>query len=216
MRDGAILSGLLHGVVVLLLLIGMPDFLRRELEPPPIIPIEIINIADVTKASDLKVKPKDDSPKKEVEEKPQPPKPTPVAEKTPDPEPEKKPDPEPDVEPELTMDDLLAPIVEEKAKEEKPKEKPKEKKKESLRRRKKKPKPKKDFMTLLNNIDKTESSSEGPTQPEQDGTQRLTMRPIMWVSFRLQRWISFGANWRPVGTFLLVQKMGKICMWTLN
>jgi TonB family protein len=82
----------------------------------------------------------------------------------PEPEPEKKPDPEPDVEPELTMDDLLAPVVEEKAKEEKPKEKPKAKEK----KKKKKPKPKKDFMKLLNNIDKTESSSDGPTQPEQD------------------------------------------------
>ena len=42
MRDGALLSGLLHGVVILLLLLGLPGLFRRELEPPPIIPIEII------------------------------------------------------------------------------------------------------------------------------------------------------------------------------
>ncbi len=167
MRDGAILSGLLHGIVILVLLIGLPSFLRRELEPPPIIPIEIVNISDLTQAPDLKVKPKDDSPKEEPKDKPQPPEPTPVAEKTPDPEPEEKPDPEPVVEPELTMDDLLSPIVEEKPKEEKPKEAPKEKPKDKPKKKKKK-KPKKDFMKLLNNIDKTESSSEGPTQPEQD------------------------------------------------
>ncbi len=164
MRDGAILSGLLHGGVILLLLIGLPNFLRRELEPPPIIPIEIINISDLTQAPDLKVKPKDDGPKEEPKDKPQPPKPTPVVE----PEPEVKPDPEPDVapEPELTMDDLLAPVVEEKPKEEKPKEKSKEKPKE--KKKKKKPKPKKDFMKLLNDVEKRDFSSEGPTQPEQD------------------------------------------------
>lgn len=166
MRNGAILSGLLHSVVILLLLIGLPDLFRRELEPPPVIPIEIINISDLTRAPALKVKPKNDSPKKEVEEKPQPPKPTPVAEKIPDPEPEKQPDPEPTPEPELTLDDLLAPVVEEKPKEEKLKEKPKEKPKKK-KEKKKKSKPK-DFTKLLNNLDKMEASSDGPTQQEQD------------------------------------------------
>ena len=60
------------------------------------------------------------------------------------------------------MDDLLAPIEEEK-----PKEKPKEKKKDK-KKDKPKPKKKKNFMSLLNNIEKTEASSEGMTQPEQD------------------------------------------------
>ncbi|HCC24128.1 MAG TPA: hypothetical protein DEP85_01265, partial [Holosporales bacterium] len=145
MRNGAILSGLLHAVVILLLLIGIPGLFRRKLEPPPVIPIEVINIADLTQAPDLKVKPKIEGPKTEEKEKPEPPKP--VVEKTPEPEPEleKAPEPEPEVVSGLTMDDLLAPVEEEKKKEEKPKEKPKEKKK------KKKAKPKKDFMKLLNN-----------------------------------------------------------------
>ncbi len=168
MRDGAILSGFLHGIIILLLFIGVPDFFRRDLEPPPVIPIEIMNIADLTQAPALKVKPKADTPKEEVKEKPIPPKPTPVAEKTPEPEPEKKPDPEPKPEPEMTMDDLLAPIVDEKPKEEKPKEKPKPKKDKKKDKKKEKPKKKKDFNALLNNLDKVESSSEGKTQPEQD------------------------------------------------
>jgi len=170
MRNSAILSGLLHGFVILLLFIGLPDIFRRDLEPPPIIPIEVINIADVTQASALKVKPKENGPKEEPKEKPEPPKPPPVEEKTPEPEPE--PEKKPDPEPELTMDDLLAPVEEEKPKEEKPKEeKPKEKKKDKPKKKKKdKPKKKKqkNFMSLLNNIEKTESSSDGPTQPEQD------------------------------------------------
>jgi len=166
MRKGAILSGLLHGTVILLLLVGLPELFRRDLEPPPVIPIEIVNIADITQAPDLKVKPKVDGPETKKEEKPEPPKPTPVVEKTPEPEPVKEPEPTP--EPEVTMDDLLAPIEEEKKKEEKkkeekPKEKPKEKKK-----KKAKPKPKKDFMKLLNNIDKTEASADGPAQKDQD------------------------------------------------
>jgi outer membrane biosynthesis protein TonB len=165
MRNGALLSALLHGGVVLLFLIGLPDFFRHDLEPPPIIPIEVINIADLTQAPDLKVKPKEDGPTEEPKEKPHPPKPIPVAEKIPEPEPETKLDPEP-TEPDLTMDDLLAPIVEEK-----PKEKPKEKKKKEKKKEKpQKKKSKKDFTKLLNDIEKTESSSEGPTQPEQDET----------------------------------------------
>lgn len=176
MGKGAILSGLLHGVVILLLLMGLPELFRRELEPPPVIPIEIVNIADITQAPDLKVKPKVDGPETKKEEKPEPPKPTPVVEKVPEPEPEPEkapepipepkpePIPEPEAMPEVTMDDLLAPIEEEKKKEEKPKEKLKEKPKE----KKKKVKPKKDFMNLLNNIEKTESSSDGPAQQEQD------------------------------------------------
>lgn len=161
MGKGALLSGLVHGIVVLLLLIGLPDFLKRKLEPPPVIPIDIINISDLTKAPDLKVKPKEDGPKEKPVEKPTPPKPTPVAEKTPEPEPEpeKEVEPDPTPEPDVTMDDLLDKIPEEK-----PKEKPKEKKKDKP----KKKKPKTDFTKLLNNIEKTESSSEGPTQQEQD------------------------------------------------
>jgi len=173
MRDGAILSALLHGVVILLLLIGLPDIFRRELEPPPIIPIEIVNIADITQAPAPKVKPKEDSPVKEVkEEKPVPPKPTPVVEEVVEiettSEPEKvEPVVEPTPELTLTMDDLLAPIEKEKPKEEK-KEKPKEQKKEKKKDKPKKKKKKKDFMALLNNIEKTEASSEGKAQAEQD------------------------------------------------
>jgi len=91
-----------------------------------------------------------------------------VAEKTPEPEPEAKDEPEVTPEPDLTMDDLLDPLIEkpkeeEKKKEEKPKDPPKKKEK-----KKEKKKKKTDFTKLLNNIEKTEASSEGVTQPEQD------------------------------------------------
>lgn len=173
MRNGVIFSALLHICVILILLVGLPELFRRDLEPPPIIPIEIINISDVTQAPALKVKEKVDGPKDEPKEKPEPPKPTPVEEKQPEPEPEKKlePEPEPRPEPELTMDDLLAPVEDEKPKEEKPKEKPQEKPKEKKKEKKKeKPKKKKKnaMSKLITTIEEAESSAEGKTQPEQD------------------------------------------------
>jgi outer membrane biosynthesis protein TonB len=173
MKTGAILSALLHGFVLLVLLLGIPDLFRSKLEPPPVIPIEIVNIADITQAPDLKAKPKNDGPKEEPKEKPEPPKPQPPEEVKPEPEPEKKLEPEPEptpepapepekpAEPELTMDDLLAPIEEEK-----PKEKPK--KKDKPKKKKKKSKPKKDFTSLLKNIEDSNSSADGKSQPEQD------------------------------------------------
>ena len=177
MRDGAILSFLLHALVVLLLLVGLPNLWHRELLPPPIIPIDIVNVSDITQAPSLTVKPKADAPPTEVkEEKPitppikeDLPEPEPEPEKPvePEPEPEPKPEPEPVVEktpePEPSLEDLIAAIPDEK-----PKEKPKEDKKK--KKEKKKKKKKKDFMSLLNNIEKLESSSEGRTQPEQDAT----------------------------------------------
>ena len=183
MRTGALLSALLHGLILLLLWTGIHNFFRRNLEPPPIIPIEVINISDVTQAPALKVKPKDDAPETEKkEDKPTPPQPTPEPEpeqkpepeekvepeKEPEPNPKPEPEPEPEpkvepekkAEPEKTLDELLAAIPEEK-----PKKKEKKKEKEKKKKKKKK---KKDFMALLNNIDKTKSSSEGKTQQEQD------------------------------------------------
>lgn len=165
MRDGAIFSGILHGVVILLLLIGLPELFRRDLEPPPVIPIDIINISDLTSAPALKVKPKDNTLEEDPKEKPKPPKPMPVADKEPEPKPEEKPEPEPEPEvapePEKTLEDL---IPDEKPKEEKPKEKQKEKEKP----KKKKKKKKSAFDSLMKNLDKTKSASEGKTQPEQD------------------------------------------------
>lgn len=176
MGRGALLSALLHGMVILFLLIGMPELFRRELEPPPIIPIEVINIADITKASDLKVKPKDDTPEKKETKKEKPkPTPPPKKEKKPEPTKEKPPEAKPEPEaptPTLTMDDLLKPLEKkkEKQKEEKKKEKPKEKPKEKSKKEKKKEKkkPKNDFNALLTNLEETASSSPGKTQPEQD------------------------------------------------
>lgn len=175
MGRGALFSALLHGVVILLCFTGVMNFFHRELEPPPVIPIEILNISDVSQAKALKVKPKDETPEQEVEEdKPVPPKPVHEPEPEPKPEPEVKPEPEPKAEkkepepevkpePDVTLDDLLAAIPEEK-----PKEKPKEKEKKKDKKKEKPKKKKKDFTSVLNNVDKLKSSSKGKTQLEQD------------------------------------------------
>lgn len=169
MRTGAILSILLHTVVILLLLTGLPNLFRREPEQPIVVPIDVINIADITQAQALKVQPKQEKPVKEIKDpKIVPPKSTPVEEKTPEPEEKTEPEPESEKapEPEVTMEDLLALMPEDKPKkEEKPKEKPKEKLKEKPKKKKKK---KPDFTALLNDVEKVQATAEGKAQKEQD------------------------------------------------
>lgn len=171
MRTGAILSVLLHTTVLLLLLTGLPNLFRREPEQPIVVPIDVINIADITQAQALKVQPKQEKAVKEIKDpKLVPPKSTPVEEKTPEPEEKAEPDLEPEKtpEPEVTMEDLLALVPEDKPKkEEKPKEKPKEKLKEKSKKKKKKKK-KPDFTALLNDVEKVQATAEGKAQKEQD------------------------------------------------
>ena len=168
MRKSALFSGLAHLLVIILMILGLPQLLQKDLVPPPPIPIEVINIADITQAKANKVKPKDNGPKPVEEEKPKP-KPKPQPPKPEEKVEEKKPEPkaEPEPEPEL-VEDLLAEVIEkvekEKPKEEKKKEKPKEKKKD---KKKDKPKKQKDFMALLNNLEDLESDSS-PAQKEVD------------------------------------------------
>ena len=171
MRTSALFSAIAHLVVIILMIIGLPKLLQKDLLPPPPIPIEVVNIAEITQAKATKVKPKDNGPKPVEEEKPKPkPKPQPpkpeekVEEKKPEPEPKPKVEPEPE-----PLQDLLAEVIEKveeekpKPQEEKKKEKPKEKKKD-----KKKDKPKKDFMALLNNLEDLEESDSSPAQKEVD------------------------------------------------
>ena len=83
MYRGAVISAVLHVVVLLLVYFGLPDFARPL---PPIdtpVPIDIVNVADITNAPP--------PPPAKEEAKPEPPKPEP-----PKPEPEKAPPPPPE------------------------------------------------------------------------------------------------------------------------
>ncbi|MEB3701513.1 Putative TonB C-terminal domain-containing protein [Candidatus Bealeia paramacronuclearis] len=165
MRKSALFSGLAHLLVIILMLVGLPKLFQKDLLPPAPIPIEVVNIADITQAKAHKVKPKDSGPKPVEEEKPkpkpQPPKPEEkVDEKKPDPEPEPKPEPKPE-----PIEDVLAEVIEKVEEKPKPKD---EKKKDKPKKDKKKDKPKKDFMALLNNLEDLDSSETSPAQKDVD------------------------------------------------
>jgi len=95
MYRGAVISAVLHVAVLLLVYFGLPDFARPL---PPIdtpVPVDIVNVADVTNA------PPPPPPKEEAKEEPPKPEPPKPEEKAPPPPPEaaKTPPPEPKPEP---------------------------------------------------------------------------------------------------------------------
>jgi len=119
MKNAFIASGILHVVVVIIAMVGVPFFVKDE--PLIITPvsIELVDIADVTQTN-LRAPPKKQEKPKEIvkpekpKEAPKPPEPAPKVEKEnppeikevkkeppkPEPIPEPKPEPEPEPEPE--------------------------------------------------------------------------------------------------------------------
>lgn len=109
MSRGITASFVMHMLAILSLLVGMPDWLKSDrMELPPVMTVEIVNVADIT---NLKPTPPKSQTKKEEEPKPEPkkeveqqePQPTPQPDPTPPPPPEKKPaekKPEPQKKPE--------------------------------------------------------------------------------------------------------------------
>jgi hypothetical protein len=81
MRDGLAASAVLHTAIILVILLGLPDFLKRE--PPPeetAIAVKLVNIAELTRATQRNPKPVEkaelDTPPPPVPAvKPEPPKP---------------------------------------------------------------------------------------------------------------------------------------------
>jgi len=91
MREGLAVSTVLHTVIVLVILLGLPDFLKKE--PPPeetAIAVKLVNISELTRATQRNPKPVE---KAELDTPP-PPVPPPVAQSAP-PSPPPPPVPEP-------------------------------------------------------------------------------------------------------------------------
>lgn len=106
MRLGILFSGLLHFFFLLLLIFGPFSWQKPSSEAPKPIPIEIINISELSvapppKKSQEEKPPLLKEPKPEVTPTPEPPQPqaAPIPEPTPDPIPEKNQTPEPEVTP---------------------------------------------------------------------------------------------------------------------
>ena len=99
MRVGVPVSIMLHACAAGLAFVSLPEFLRTKVVEAPVIPIELINEAELAEMTSVPAAaPK---PKPEEQKKPEPPKveaekpkPTPKAEQAPAPKPEPVPEPE--------------------------------------------------------------------------------------------------------------------------
>ena len=163
MRYGVAISALLHGVIVVLIVVGLPSILQSENQKNVSIAVEIVTPDALAKKPAPK---KTDLPKPELPkavEKPTLPRPAP------DPPPAPKPVPEPKAEP------LPKPKPKPKAKPAPPKPKPKPKevkvasKTPPVPRPKRRPKPPRDeFQSLLKNLAKEQRhrKSDPPKKPQ--------------------------------------------------
>lgn len=156
MQSGFVYSIILHIMLVLLLVFGLPWFSPEILPQESVISVEMLQLSeisnvkpkkkvDIKKPAPEKIKPAPSQPSPAAPEKPEPkPAPTPVEPEKPEPKPEKIPEPEPKPKP--------------KAEPKKPEPKPKPKEQE-------KPKPKKkkdtnDLDSLLKNLEESVTSKE--------------------------------------------------------
>jgi outer membrane biosynthesis protein TonB len=154
MRDGAALSGIFHGVVIGVLVVGLPTFV----DPPTqtVIPIEMILLEEEEQ------EPEPEQMAEEVVPEPEPPKqeakavPEPVA---PEPEPEPEPVPPPEAKPEPEPEKLAKPPPP------KPKRRPKIKVAMPDKNKKKEP-PKPDQLTsILRNVEKLRDQPKRRREP---------------------------------------------------
>ena len=200
MRYGAAISALLHGVLVVLVVVGLPDILQSErIQTVPIV-VEVVTPdalakkpepkkPDPPKPAPKKPPPKPEPPK--VVEKPAPPPPTPeppkqVA-KIPDPPPAPKPAPKPEPLPEPKAEPLPKPKPKPKAKPAPPKPKPKPKpeqvkvaaKSPPAPRPKRKPRPPPDeFQSLLKNLAKEQKKrTSEPAKKTEKVAKREDVKP---------------------------------------
>ncbi|MGB0632580.1 MAG: energy transducer TonB [Alphaproteobacteria bacterium] len=189
MRYGAAISAVLHGLIVVLIVVGLPSILQSERRQVVPIAVEIVTPDALAKQT----APKKPDPPKPAPKKPPPPKPDPprAAEKPtppppapepprqvakiPDPPPAPKPEPKPEPVAEPKAEPLPKPKPKPKAKPAPPEPKPKPKEVEVAAktppapRPKRKPTPPRDeFQSLLKNLAKEQKQrkSEPPKTPD--------------------------------------------------
>ena len=191
MREGYVFSGVMHGVLLLMLIIGLPDFLRHQPPEEQPIAVQLVNPVDLTRAirrnkhpvEKAKIdtpptdnpSPKPKPPKVNPEPQPTPPPPTASEEQPDTPKPEEQPKPTPAPTPPPT------PIVTPPKPEPqptptpppKPEPKPQPKQIAQAPKPQKPKKPKADaaFDTLLKNLSKqapTLEKTDKPPKPRKD------------------------------------------------
>lgn len=137
MNRGIICSVFLHGILLLMLIFGLPSLFDKKILDDTVVTVEVLPISAVSNVKPVKHQP--------VPPKPEPPKPEPVKKAEPPqpkPEPKAEPKPEPKVEP-VKMEDAipLKPTVKPKPPK---KEEPKKPEPKPAPKAEKKPEPKKD------------------------------------------------------------------------
>jgi hypothetical protein len=128
MGTGLVVSAVLHTVFLVLMLLGLPNLFKRE--PPPeetVVAVQVINLAQLTRATAVNPHPKADAkplpPVPVPAEKPLPPEPE-VAQLAPAPPPPSKPEPPPPPEPKPEPKPVPPPVPEPKPEPPKPEPKP--------------------------------------------------------------------------------------------
>jgi hypothetical protein len=171
MRNGALLSSVFHGIVLAVLIFGLPSFV----EPPTttVVPVQIVTPEELEKPKvEPKPEPKPETTAKEVAPKPEPPvekakvEPEPP---TPEPEPEPEP-PKPEAKPEPEPPPPPPEAVPEPEPEVAIKTPPKPRKRPEIKKappKKHEPKPKPDQLaSILRNVERLKQKAE-PTPQEQ-------------------------------------------------
>tara|TARA_Y100000031_G_scaffold40119_1_gene45676 strand:+ start:287939 stop:288844 length:906 start_codon:yes stop_codon:yes gene_type:complete len=176
MKRPLTVSLIAHGLIILLLIVGLPHINTRDfVEPQPIV-VELAELADIAQTDKPKPKPV----KAKPEEMPPPPKqedlPEPAKESKPEPKPEPAPEPEPkkeEVKPEPKKEE---PKPEQPVKEEPKKEEPKP---EPVKEEPKKEEPKKeedasDFDSILKNLANVEETSDADIEETKEETKQTS------------------------------------------
>jgi outer membrane biosynthesis protein TonB len=159
MRRGAIISAALHLAVIALMYFGLPHLSRTLPLIDTSIPIDIVNVADITNAPPPKTEP---VPQKEEPPKPEPPKPEVKAPPPPPPPPEpeaKTPEPKPEPKPEAPKEVAEVPV---------PTAKPKQRPEPPVKdvKPEKKPPPPDEMASILKSVDtlKEQKKEQSPLE----------------------------------------------------
>lgn len=189
LRKAGLFSLLLHLFFLALIFFGLPTLTKQTTDLWMPVPVDIVDVSDVTQApkpsptptpvEEKPEEPKPEPPKEEPKPTPAEPKPEPeVAKPEPEPEPEPEPKPEPEVKPEPVPEPTPKPKPEPTLKK-KPEPAPQPKKKPTPPKEKKKVEKKKDkqktFESLLKNLEdggETSQNEEAPAQDKKSSTQQ--------------------------------------------